>query len=145
MGYEKQFFEDGQILTAEHLNKMERGIEESCSGVKSVNGIPPDKNGNVNVDGSSGMPAGARLASITLLASSWTGTGSLYSQVVSIDGVTENTQVNLAPSVEQLAAFYEKDVTFVTENDDGVVTVYVIGQRPQNDYTIQANLVEVIV
>jgi hypothetical protein len=83
------------------------------------------------------------IASITLLASAWVGSENLYSQVVSIDGVTENSQVNLTPSVEQLAIFYEKDITFITENDGGVVTIYVIGQKPANDYTIQASIVEV--
>ena len=86
----------------------------------------------------------ARIASVSLPASKWTGSGSLYSQVVSIAGITENSQVNLTPSVEQLSIFYDKDLTFITENDGGVVTVYVIGQKPQNDYTIQANIVEVI-
>ena len=86
----------------------------------------------------------ARMAYINLPASQWVGSGSLYSQVVSIDGITENSQVNLAPSVEQMATFYDKDITFVTQNDGGVVTVYVIGQKPQNDYTIQADIVEVI-
>lgn len=90
------------------------------------------------------LTPGAKIASVKLLASKWTGSGNLYSQVVSIAGITENSQVNLAPSVEQLAIFYEKDITFVTENDGGVVTVYVIGQKPQNDYTIQADIVEVI-
>lgn len=84
-----------------------------------------------------------RITSVSLPASRWTGSGTLYSQAVSIPGITENSQVNLAPSVEQMATFYEKDITFVTENDGGVVTVYVIGQRPQNDYTIQADIVEV--
>ena len=83
--------------------------------------------------------------SITLPASAWVGSGNLYSQVVPIAGVTENSQINLTPSVEQLAIFYEKDITFITENDGGVVTVYVIGQKPQNDYAIPANIVEVIV
>ena len=85
----------------------------------------------------------ARMASVVLPASKWVGSGSLYSQVVSIAGITENSQVNLTPSVEQLSIFYDKDITFVTENDGGVVTIYVIGQKPQNDYTIPANIVEV--
>jgi hypothetical protein len=85
------------------------------------------------------------VVSIPLLASSWVGSGNLYSQIVSVKGIKENSQVNLTPSVEQLAVFYEKDITFVTENDGGVLTVYVIGQKPQNDYTIQASIVEVIV
>lgn len=86
-----------------------------------------------------------RVTSVSLPAAAWEGSGTLYSQVVSLAGITENSQVNLTPSVEQLAIFYEKDITFVTENDGGVVTVYVIGQKPQGDYTIQANIVEVIV
>lgn len=87
----------------------------------------------------------SRLGSVTLLASAWVGSGNLYSQVVAIDGITEYSQVNLTPTVSQMATFYEKDITFITENDGGVVTVYVIGQKPQNDYTIQANIVEVSV
>ncbi len=84
------------------------------------------------------------VVNITLLASEWVGSGNLHSQKVSIPGVTANSQVNLTPSVEQMAIFYEKDLTFVTENDGGVVTVYVIGQKPLNDYTIPADIVEVI-
>ena len=88
--------------------------------------------------------ASARVINISLPASKWTGSGSLYKQVVSISGITANSQVNLTPNVDQLSIFYDKDITFVTENDGGVVTIYVIGQKPQNDYTIQANIVEVI-
>ena len=86
----------------------------------------------------------SRVVDVSLPASKWAGSGNLYSQVVSIDGITENSQVNLTPSVEQLSIFYEKDVTFITENDGGAVTVYVIGQKPTNDYTIKASIVEVI-
>lgn len=85
----------------------------------------------------------ARLGEVTLVASEWVGNENLYSQVVNIDGVTENSQVDLTPSVEQLAVFYEKDLTFVTENEDGVVTVFAIGQKPQNDYTVQVTITEV--
>ena len=86
----------------------------------------------------------SRVVDVSLPASKWAGSGNLYSQVVSIDGITENSQVNLTPSVEQLSIFYEKDVTFITENDGGTVTVYVIGQKPTNDYTIKASIAEVI-
>lgn len=85
----------------------------------------------------------AKIGEVTLIADKWSGGSSLYSQVVTIDGVTENSQVDLTPSVAQLAAFYEKDLTFVTENANGVVTVYVIGQKPMNDYTIQVTITEV--
>ena len=88
-------------------------------------------------------PNTAKIAYVELLSAEWKGAESPYSQVVTIEGVTENSQVDLTPSVDQLVAFYEKDLGFVTENDDGVVTVYAIGQKPENDYTIQVTITEV--
>lgn len=85
----------------------------------------------------------SRISEITLLSARWEGEGNLYSQVVDVAGITEYSQVDLTPGVEQLAIFYEKDLTFVTENDGGVLTVYAIGQKPENDYTIQVTITEV--
>lgn len=85
----------------------------------------------------------ARLGEVELSAAKWVGDDSPYSQVVEIEGITENSQVDLTPSVEQLAIFHEKDIAFVTENEGGVVTVYVVGQKPENDYTIQVTITEV--
>ena len=85
----------------------------------------------------------ATIGTAELLSDKWVGSDNLYHQVVSIDGVTENSQVDLTPSVEQLAIFYEKDLTFVTENEGGTVTVYAIGQKPENDYEIQVTITEV--
>ena len=105
-----------------------------------------DKNGTNSYDivgGSGGVSSNARIADVVLLADAWIGENTPYSQVVTIPTVTSNTQVDLTPSVEQLSIFYNKDLAFVTENDDGVVTVYAIGQKPMNDYTIQATLTEV--
>lgn len=86
----------------------------------------------------------AKIAEITLPASAWTGSDHLYSQVVSIDGVTQYSQVDLKPSADQLTVFHEKDLAFATENEDGVVTVYAIGDRPLNDYTMQVSITEVV-
>lgn len=92
-----------------------------------------------------GGGSSAKIANVTLRASAWDGTASPYSQVVQVSGVTENSQVDLTPSVEQLAIFHNKDLAFVTENEDGVVTVYALGDKPTNDYTIQVTLTEVYV
>lgn len=85
-----------------------------------------------------------KISDVTLLSAGWVGNASPYSQIVTISGVTENSRVDLAPSVEQLAIFHNKDLAFVTENEDGIVTVYAIGQKPENDYTIQVNITEVV-
>ncbi len=121
MAYEKQNFTDGQVLTAEQLNHMEEGIA-AASKVATV-----------------------RLTNVTLLASAWVGSDNLHSQVVAIPGITFYSKVDLLPSVEQLAIFHNKDVAFVTENEDGVVTVYAIGDKPLLDYTMQAQITEVLV
>ena len=87
----------------------------------------------------------ARIAYVDLISANWQvdeETGAYY-QIVEIDGVTENSQVDLTPSISQLVIFYDKDLGFVTENDGGEVKVYAIGQRPENDYTVQVTITEV--
>lgn len=89
------------------------------------------------------IASATRISDVTLLSTEWVGSSSPYSQIVTISGTTENSRVDLTPSVEQLAIFHNKDLAFVTENDDGVITVYAIGQKPANDYTIQVMITEV--
>ena len=86
-----------------------------------------------------------RMTTVTLLANEWQGEASPYTQVVNISGTTENSKINLNPSVEQLNIFHEKDITFVVGNTNGVITVYCVGQKPMNDYTIQALITEVTI
>ena len=85
-----------------------------------------------------------KTAFITLYASKWEGNDNKYYQTLTIDGATKYTKVDLQPNAEQLAIFYQKDIAFVTENENGNITVYCFGQKPLNDYTIQATLTEVI-
>lgn len=72
--------------------------------------------------------------------------GKRYGQAVTIQNaeITPNSKIDLQLTPDQLVVFYEKDLAFVTENDNGVVTIYCIGQIPQNDYTIQAIITEVV-
>lgn len=87
-----------------------------------------------------------RLGSVTLYSNMWEAEADgLHSQIVAIDGITEYSKVDLLPSVEQLAIFHNKDVAFVTENEDGVVTVFAIGDKPVIDYTMQISITEVTV
>ena len=206
MAYVKQNFTDGQVLTAEHLNRMERGIAEKDVSYYLVSGstdaltlentntetIRQDWSdskcitvyryvneecryyhcmGLANQDGAarfvfqfnrgiyyeriliaydgsiifeSGYTPIAKIGNVTLLASEWSIVAeNLYSQFLIIDGVTEHSKVDLLPSVEQMAIFHNKDVAFVTENEDGVVNVYAIGDKPLLDYTMQVQITEV--
>ena len=90
-------------------------------------------------------------------ASNWTAedvtdiTGNLvgvrYGQRVNVNNavITKRSKVDLQITSEQMVIFYKKDIAFVTENDGGVVTVYCVGQIPENDYKIQAIVTEVSV
>lgn len=88
-------------------------------------------------------------ASITLYADRWKqGTEeNVWYQVVVVANatITYYSKVDLQPSPEQLCIFHEKDLAFVTENEDSTVTVYCIGQKPTSDYTIQATVMEVTI
>lgn len=85
----------------------------------------------------------AKIGYVTLLADNWKGANSPYSQVVTVEGSTKNSQVDLTPNDAQLDIFHEKDLAFVTSNYKGVVTVSAIGQKPQNDYNMQVTITEV--
>ncbi len=73
--------------------------------------------------------------------------GTRYGQVVNVNNavITPNSKIDLQITSEQMVVFHEKDLAFVAENEDGVVTIYCIGSIPQNDYTIQAIVTEVVV
>lgn len=108
--------------------------------------------GKVDALGKGGVATGgtnSRIGYVTILSANWVLVDEdRYAQVVSVDvesgdGVTENSQVDLTPSDEQLAIWREKDLALTTENYGGEVTVYAVGQKPENDYTIQVTLTEV--
>lgn len=85
-----------------------------------------------------------RIRNVQLLANRWIEKEEKhYTQVVSIDGVTANSQVDPTPTAEQLAIFYNKEFTMVFENEGGVVTAHLIGQKLESDYTIQVTITEV--
>ena len=87
-----------------------------------------------------------RAASITLYPDRWVQDSNdrwyQTPEIVEIS-ISNKDKMDLQPSSEQLCIFHEKDIAFVTENNDGVILVYCIGQVPQNEYTLQATITEV--
>lgn len=73
--------------------------------------------------------------------------GSRFGQVVTVENatITPNSKVDLQISSEQAIIFRNKSLAFVAENDDGIVTIYCVGDKPQNDYTMQVTVTEVFV
>lgn len=83
-----------------------------------------------------------KFTTVTLLAENWTGSTSPWSQAVTINGVTANSKVDLQPTVIQLTELQSLNVVFMAENDDGVITIYAMNNKPTSDYTIQVIITE---
>lgn len=86
-----------------------------------------------------------KISTVTLYADQWEGAASPYTQGVTISGVTSKSKIDLNPTFEQLEIFHAKDIAFVVGNNNGNITVYCIGQKPTNDYTIQVTITEVAI
>ena len=73
--------------------------------------------------------------------------GYRYGQDVSVTNatITPNSKVDMQLSSEQAVIFQNKSLAFVAENDEGAVTIYCVGGIPQEDYTIQVTVTEVVV
>ena len=81
--------------------------------------------------------------SVTLLANAWFGKSEPYFQSIEIDVVTVNSKIDLLPSSQQIIDLQESDISLIVENDNGTLTCYAIGGKPDKDYTIQALVTEV--
>lgn len=84
-----------------------------------------------------------KISTISLPASGWTEATNIYSQVVTVAGATANSKVDIYPTPEQLVDLQISGVSLVAVNEDGVVTVYAINNKPTSDYNMQVTLTEV--
>ena len=74
-----------------------------------------------------------KLASITMFANAWTGTSSPYSQTVVIDGVYENSKIDLQPTLQVINILQNLGTSLMAVNDNCVVTVLAMGNKPNTD------------
>lgn len=84
-----------------------------------------------------------KISTISLPASGWTAATNIYSQVVTVAGATTNSKVDIYPTPEQLVELQNAGIALVAVNEDGVVTVYAINNKPTSDYSMQVTLTEV--
>lgn len=90
-----------------------------------------------------------RVITVPLLVDSWKQITDVddpkygcYKQIVTIENITPYSRLDLHPEADMLAEFKNLDLVFVTENNNGVITVYSIGDMPLKDYSVQATIVE---
>ena len=129
MGLKKVNYIHNQTeITADNLNDIQDAIIEL---EKKISEIP-------TVTGANGI-----IKEVAVFADKWVGETSPYRQVVTIPGVTNYTQVDVTPTAAQFELMRGKELAFLAENVDGVVTMKAIGQKPTNDYVLQVTLHEV--
>lgn len=81
--------------------------------------------------------------SITL-STSWTASGSNYTQPVTVAGGTAKSLVALQPTAAQIVALRNARVAaLVVDNNNGTFTATAVGAKPTAAMTIQATLTEV--
>lgn len=85
----------------------------------------------------------AKITEIAIPAASWKGASSPYSQEVIVEVISVNSRVDLIPSVAQIGKLRENGIALTVGNDAGTVTVYAIGNKPAEDYVVQAIVSEV--
>lgn len=87
-----------------------------------------------------------KITTINVLANKWVYIEEdVYSQVINIEGTTNKSLINISLTLEQHIIFRRKDITFFVGNNNGIITVYCIGQKPTNDYTLQVKITEVAI
>lgn len=118
--YKHQGFKNGMTLHAAHLIAMEDAIIEALAGVPT-----------------------SKIASISLPTSNWSGNGTIYSQSVTVAGVTANSKIDLLPSPEQLNELLLSEISLTTANSEGAITVFALGDAPSTDLTMQVMITEV--
>lgn len=109
--------------------------------------MPTDPNVKVWIntaeEGTGVVPIMPRVSTINLLASAWSGSSAPYSQRVNIATVTAATKVELNATVAQIVSLQNDDIALMAENNDGIVTVYSFGGKPDSNMTMQVTLTEV--
>jgi hypothetical protein len=144
----------GKYNKADTSNKYAHIVGNGTSATSRANAHTVDWSGNawfagdIRVGGTSydnAISILPKMTTVTLKAANWTGDTNPWSQVVTVNGVTVNSKVDLQPTAVQIVEFQNNDIALIAENNDGVVTVYAIGGKPTKDYTMQALITEVVV
>ncbi len=132
------------------LNDRITDVEESidtkiAEAVAKIMDNPDEVPNSINelVDWVKNNSAKSKTATVTLSANSWVGDASPFTQVVTVNGVTENSKIDLQPTALQFVSLQDAEIALTAENNAGIVTVWAIGDKPAEDMEIQAEITEV--
>ena len=86
-----------------------------------------------------------KLTSVTMLSSNWNEEDNFWSQVVECNGVNANSKLDLQPTPAQIIELQDSEISLMATNNNRVVTVYAIGDKPTSDIAMQILITEVAV
>ena len=89
-----------------------------------------------------GGGSSAKVSEVALPASGWKNGESPFYQNVTVDGISVNSIVELMPNEDIIGKLHHTALMAV--NEDGAVTVYAYGDKPEEDMVIKAVLMEVV-
>ena len=83
---------------------------------------------------------------ITLTATDWVASadGSYFTQILTLDGSTENSRIDLQPTPAQIIQLIQDEASIFVANDDGVITAYSVNATPSTDMVFNATVTEVL-
>ena len=85
-----------------------------------------------------------KIVEILMPAANWYGGEGMWSQIVEVEAASPFSKIDLQPGAEQLLILQKIEAAMTVENAAGVITVYITGNKPKTDITIQAAITEVI-
>ena len=85
-----------------------------------------------------------KVTDIVMKVDSWYGGAGMWSQIVEVAEASDFSKIDLQPGAEQLLILQKIEAAMTVENAAGVITVYITGNKPKTDITIQAAITEVI-
>lgn len=84
-----------------------------------------------------------KMATVSLPSENWAGANSPFSQTVTVNGITSNSKIDLQPTPAQLLELQDAEITLMIANENGVITVYTLNNKPTKDYEMQVLITEV--
>ena len=85
-----------------------------------------------------------KVTDIAMPVENWCGSAGMWSQIVEVAEASDFSKIDLQPSAEQLLILQKLEAAMTVENAADVITVYITGNKPKTDITIQAAITEVI-
>ena len=85
-----------------------------------------------------------KVTDISMTVDGWHGGEGMWSQIVEVTEASAFSKIDLQPSAEQLTILQQLEAAMTVENATGVITVYVTGNKPTADLTVQGTITEVI-